>query len=104
MAVQQQSSPFVSPGGLRIAAWASSSLYVIALVIWAASSWRAARGTSSAFAADLTGLALWGSLLAVFVAFRRSYPRRKVILAQLVLAVATLFSATQVVFDVIRRR
>ena len=97
-----KSAPF--PGrGSRIAAWASSGLYLVAVVVWACTSWRATRGRSSAFAADLTGLALWGSLLILLVVFRRFYPRRQVVLAQVVLGLVTLFSATQVALDLARR-
>jgi hypothetical protein len=89
--------------GPRIAAWASSGLYLAAAIVWACTSWRATRGHSSAFATDLTGFALWGSLLVLLVVFQRFYPRRNVVLAQIVLGLVTLFSATQVVLDLVRR-
>ena len=88
---------------MRIASWVSSGLYLIAVVIWVCSSWRATRGTPSAFAADLTGLALWGSLLAALVVFQRFHPRRNMVLAQLVLGLVTLFWATQVALDLAHR-
>jgi hypothetical protein len=73
--------------------------------MWASSSWRSTRGTASAFATDLTGLALWGSLLVVFVVMRRLRRPSNVHLALIVLcSLVVLFSAAQVVLDLTHRR
>jgi hypothetical protein len=88
MALREKASPIAGPGRVRIAAWASFGLYLVAGATWALTSWRSTRGTATAFAADLTGLALWGSLLAALLLLRR---------------VLTLFSAVQVALDLVRR-
>jgi FtsH-binding integral membrane protein len=103
MAFSENSRLLDARGRARVAAWASVGLYLVAVVMWARSSLHSPRGTASAFATDLTGLALWGSLLVVFVVLRRYYPRPNAYLAQIVLGLVTLFSATQVVLDVTHR-
>jgi hypothetical protein len=104
MALLEKSPLFSARGRLRVAAWCSFGLYLLAAVVWACTSWRSTRGTDSAFASDLTGLALWGSLFVVFVVLRRVFPRRYVFLTQIALGLVTLFSATQVVLDLTHRR
>lgn len=103
MSLSEKSRLLVARGRARVAAWASVGLYLVAVVMWARTSWHSPRGTASAFATDLTGLALWGSLLVVFVVLRRFYQPRNAYLAQIVLGLVTLFSATQVVLDVAHR-
>ncbi len=90
---------------MRVAAWASASLYLVADVIWAWTSWHSTRGTASAFATDLTGLALWGSLLVLFVVMRRLRRPPNVHLVLIVLcSLVALLSAAQVVLDLTHRR
>jgi len=104
MALSENSRLPLARGRVRVAVWASLGLYLVAAVMWARTSLRSTRGTDSAFATDLTGLALWGSLLVVLVVLRRFYRRPNTYLAQIVLGLVTLFSAMQVVLDVAHRR